>query len=394
MRILNKNNQLNLEKTPRELRLIFDILKNDYDINQQSFTHIDWSIFIELAMHHRIYPVLYGKLKSLAKGIDIPIFVMETLHEQYKRNTFQMLHFSAEMESVSQLFSKHQIPLLFLKGPTLGYDLYGDISLRTSGDLDVLVPMEKLIYTEKILCQAGYQKDDYIKTVLNDWKWRHHHVAYVHPVKKVKLEVHWRLNPGPGKEPTFNDLWKRKSQNSLTNSVIYTLGKEDLLLFLMTHGARHGWSRLRWLLDVHQLMNKELDWQSINKQFKTYRYSPIGGQALILTANLLNTKIPDELKSSFINRRSLNLAKQALFYFETMINLHTEPVPKDVASYHKHHLFSLMSIQQKLLFIMSILHPYPEDKETLPLPRQLHFLYFPLRPLLWAWRKTKAYAFP
>src|SRR5690625_6360136 len=86
--------------------------------------------------------------------------------------------------------------------------------------------MDKLLDAEEILCKAGYEKNDYIKTMLNDWKWRHHHVAYVHPVKKVKLEVHWRLNPGPGKEPTFNNLWKRKSQNSLTNSVIYTLGKE------------------------------------------------------------------------------------------------------------------------------------------------------------------------
>jgi len=390
---LDKGNCLNSEKISNELHLIFDLLKVDHDMNPQSFTHIDWNVFIDLAMHHRVYPVLYGKLNSLTKDMNIPISVIETLHEQYKRNTFQMLHFSAEVEYVSQLFTQYQIPLLFLKGPTLGHDLYGDISCRTSGDLDIFVPMDKLLDAEEILCKAGYEKNDYIKTMLNDWKWRHHHVAYIHPVKKIKLEVHWRLNPGPAKEPTFNELWKRKCRSNLTHDVIYTLGKEDLLLFLMIHGARHGWSRLRWLLDIHQLMNKELNWQMINKQFKTYHYSHISRQTLILAANLLGTKIPDELKSTFINRRSLNLAEQALFYFETMVNLHTEPVPEKIASYHKRHLFSLMSTQQKLLFMMSTLHPYPEDKETLPLPRQLHFLYFILRPLLWAWRKTKAYAF-
>ena len=57
--------------------------------------------------------------------------------------------------------------------------------------------------------------------------------------------------------------------------------------------------------------------------------------------------------------------------------------------YHKRHLFSLMSNQQKFLFIMSFLYPYPEDAEILPLPKYLHFLYFPLRPFLWAWRKSK-----
>lgn len=390
MRGLNK---LNLEEVPKELCLIFDLLKVNGDLNQESFTHIDWNLLIDLAMHHRVYPVLYGRLKVLSETTRIPTFVLESLSEQYRRNTFQMLHFSAEMNYVSQLFAQHQIPLLFLKGPTLGHDLYGDISLRTSGDLDVLVPIEELTYTEDILRQAGYKKDDYIKSVLNDWKWRHHHVTYIHPDKKIKLEVHWRLNPGPAKEPTFNDLWKRKKQSSLAHSVIYTLGNEDLLLFLTTHGARHGWSRLRWLLDIHQLLNKELNWKIVHKQFKTYHFSHIGGQALILSTEIFGTKIPDELKSSFINRRSLHLAKQALFYVKSMINLHTEPVPENIARYHKRHLFSLMSLQQKLLFMMSILHPYPEDKETLPLPRQLHFLYFPLRPFLWAWRKTKAYAF-
>jgi hypothetical protein len=75
-----------------------------------------------------------------------------------------------------------------------------------------------------------------------------------------------------------------------------------------------------------------------------------------------------------------------------MINLHTDPVPEEVLAYHSRHLFSLMSNQQKILFIMSQLYPYPIDAKTLPLPKFLHFLYFPLRPFLCLWRKTKKLA--
>ena len=106
-------------------------------------------------------------------------------------------------------------------------------------------------------------KDDYIVKVLNDWKWRHHHITYFHPQKKIKLEVHWRLNPGPGKEPCFNELWERKRISSLTSFPVYFLGREDLFLFLVSHGARHGWSRLRWLVDIHQLVKQELDWSKL-----------------------------------------------------------------------------------------------------------------------------------
>ena len=77
-----------------------------------------------------------------------------------------------------------------------------------------------------------------------------------------------------------------------------------------------------------------------------------------------------------------------------MVNLHTYPIPEDVAKYHKQYLFKLMSPQQKLIFILSFLYPYPDDAKTLPLPKKIHFLYFPLRPLLWAWRKTRKHALP
>ena len=83
------------------------------------------------------------------------------------------------------------------------------------------------------------------ESVLNDWKWRHHHVTYFHPQKKIKLEIHWRLNPGPAKEPSFRRImgWKR-IRVLLTSYPVYFLGREDLFLFLVSHGARHGWSRL------------------------------------------------------------------------------------------------------------------------------------------------------
>ena len=75
----------------------------------------------------------------------------------------------------------------------------------------------------------GYVKDDYIETILNDWKWRHHHVTYIHPKKEVKVEVHWRLNPGQGKEPSFQNYGIEKEISLLTTKPIYFLGKEDLI---------------------------------------------------------------------------------------------------------------------------------------------------------------------
>lgn len=386
---------LDLALLPKELRFLLEMMKvgNDNSLLINSMTNIDWNRFLELARHHRVYPLLYKKLKEIDEKL-VPPYVVQSLYEEYHKNTFRMLHLSGETECLSRLFTESKIRTLFLKGPVLGFELYGDISNRTSADIDILIPINDLDHMEEILLKIGYEKNDYILSVLNDWKWRHHHATYFHPNKRIKIEIHWRLNPGPAKEPSFDELWERRRISSLTSYPVYFLGREDLFLFLVTHGARHGWSRLRWLADIDQIVSKGLDWKALILLLKKFQYLHVGGQALILVSQLLNTTIIAEINSLTVGIRSRRLAQDALFYFKKMVNLHTNPIPEEVARYHRWHLFSLMSNQQKLLFIMSFLYPYPEDAEILPLPEKLHFLYFPLRPLLWIWRKTRKYALP
>ncbi|MRH42716.1 Renal dipeptidase [Aquibacillus halophilus] len=386
--------RLELAGISKELLLILEFLKRDEYaplIEPQLLINVDWNLFINLVNHHRLYPLLYRKLKLVKKGL-IPKFVIEYIEQKYKQNTFQMLLLSAEMEQISKLFNQGEIRSLFLKGPILAQELYGDVSLRTSSDLDILIPINKLENAERLLENLGYEKDDYIQTVLNDWKWRHHHVTYIHPEKRLKLEIHWRLNPGPSKEPSFEQLWERKTRSSLISYPVYLLGKEDLFLLLVSHGARHGWSRLRWLLDISQLLNQKLDWPKVGKLLRTYHFQNEGGQSVILASELLGSKISENMTSLLLGEKQSQLAQQATFYFKQMVNLHTNPVPNEIAVYHKRYLFSLMSVQRKIVFIVNFFHPYPEDAHTLPLPKQFHFLYFPLRPLLWAWRKMRQQA--
>ncbi len=384
---------LDLKNVPQELKLIIELMKegNEEYLKENSevlTSGVNWNHFIDLVFHHRLHPLMNAKLKLLDKH-NIPAAVFTSMNVAYKKNTFQMLHLSAEMQRVNQIFDDNQIRLLFLKGPVLAQELYGDISLRTSSDLDFLVPIEDLEASEALLSKLGYEKDDYIQTVLSDWRWRHHHVTYIHPVKGTKLEIHWRLHPGPGAEQTFDELWKRKIQSTPTAHPVYLLGKEDLFLFLTAHGARHGWSRLRWLIDIHQLVVQGLEWTKIHNLLKRYHIVQIGGQAIILSTELLNARVPKEVNKRFRTDRTKKLAQAAIYYLESMIHLHSEPLPEEVSEYHKRHLFSLMSFKQKALFILSFMYPYPEDAKTLPLPKSLHFLYFPLRPFLWAWRKLK-----
>ena len=61
------------------------------------------------------------KLKNISENF-IPSFVMDRLSHDYKKNTFQMLHLSGEMESLSKLFFNKNIKSIYLKGPVLAQE--------------------------------------------------------------------------------------------------------------------------------------------------------------------------------------------------------------------------------------------------------------------------------
>lgn len=384
------NHDLNLKKLPPELKLILKILSSGEtrDEPKMIIENINWDKFLELAMHHRLFPILYLKMKHMHSSA--PVYVIKALKQAYISNSFEMLKLTAEMKKISQLLNDTR--LLFLKGPVLAIDLYNDLSLRTSCDLDILVPLTDLNKVEKVLIDAGYEKDEYIHSILGDWKWRHHHFSYFHPEKMIKLEIHWRMNPGPGLEPTFDSLWERKRRSSIIDDPIYFLGIEDLFLFLVSHGARHGWSRLRWLMDIQRILMHKIDWRKLSHLLHRYGYYQLGGQAIILASNLMSVNIQGQMEKMVSGKRALSLAQQAIYYMETMVNLHSELLPDEISAYHRRHLYSQMSMRQRLLYILSLSFPYYTDLKTMPLPKPLHVLYFPLRPLLGALRKSKKQA--
>ncbi|SFC52330.1 Uncharacterised nucleotidyltransferase [Bacillus sp. OV322] len=387
-------NSFNLEKElfPNELKLLLEILameKEEIDdyFSSYSFKEIDWKLFLQLTMHHRVYPVIYSKLKMLDDKL-IPQFVVQTLYQEYHKNTFSMLALCGEMERISKLFTENHISTLFLKGPVIAADIYGDISLRTSKDLDIFIPIDSLQKADKLLLSSGYEKklEPYI---LNEWKWRIHHIVYYHPARNIQLEIHWRLNPFPSSEPKFKELWKRKRVSTITSHPVNFLGKEDLFLFLISHGSRHAWFRLRWLLDIDKLVRGGINLNKVNILLKNYQILHLVGQALILSSLLLKTPTNEDMNLLIVKSRSKELAYKALPFIKDIL-----PLDITMSSiYYKRYRLSLNSKNlQKIYSIMVLFYPSSADAMTLRLPKTLHFLYFPLRPFLWAIRKSRTNA--
>lgn len=378
---------------PKELKLILSMIRGDLtalspEELKAGLQGTDWQLFLRLVYHHRLYSVLYVKMKELNSAI-IPADVMESLRQQYTVNTFRMLHLTAEMEQVCGAFRERGIRNITLKGPALAHDLYGDVSMRTSKDLDILIPFDDVEAAEGILATLGYvSKEGERAPTVRSWKWREHHICYTHPVKRTQVEIHWRLNPDSGKETNFELLWKRSRFSSYTQTPVRMLEQEDLWAYLVTHGARHGWFRLRWLLDIDQMIRSmPLDVKKLERRLKAEGRLSIGSQALHLASDLLNTPLDVEYRSlmSLSDRTGKRLANEGAKFMNDMLES-----PADMKSYQSY-LFKLRSTKQKWFFFIERLYPSTWDVDQLPLPRSLFFLYFPLRPFLWFWRRIKRY---
>jgi hypothetical protein len=290
------------------------------------------------------------------------------------------------MAHIGQKLAGHNIRSLFLKGPVLAQDLYGDISLRTSRDLDFMVPIEQLAEADDLMAAEGYVKINEFDSILGDWKWREHHYTYDHPGKNIKIEMHWRMGPGPSTEPDFEELWTRARRSPLGEHVHY-LGREDLFLFLAAHGARHAWSRLRWLLDIKQLLAQQPDYSALIRLLHQYSYDSMGGQTVILASALLKAPVDPALSVLADKPKARRLAEQALFYVARMVNLNDPPLEPEVERHYKSYQPAILTPWHRFLHFAGFLYPYAADARTLPLPKPLHVLYFPLRPFLWTYRK-------
>ncbi|WP_338470951.1 nucleotidyltransferase family protein [Niallia sp. XMNu-256] len=382
---MNNDYCLNLSTVSKELNLLLELMRVDNEpIHQKWLPDIEWEILLQLARHHRVYPMVYSKLKNID---GIPSFVLQTLYKEYKLNTFKMLALSKEMEQLSKLFTENHIPLLFLKGPVIAAHLYGDLSLRTSKDLDILIQIKHIERVEEILIDLGYEKEPVLSVlpfVLNDWKWGKHHIVYYHPQKQMMLEIHWRLEPFPSKEPSFNELWERKRVSVITNEPVYFLGEEDLFTYLVSHGARHGWFRLRWLLDIDKMLRKGLDIEKSIQQLKQYHRGHVGGQALILTSELLRTPIEGDLKELTERSDARKLAQHSMEFINGMESIAAISSTKSYKRYR-------WSMNKADRFFKGLLLFYPNyaDVQTFKLPKYLHLLYFPLRPFLMVVRKIR-----
>lgn len=390
---MNIDWDLDVQDFPVELKLLLELMETDTETEAKSIAElssrqIDWKSFYSLTRHHRVYPTIHERLNQ-DQPLGLPAGMVQQLSLDYSRNALMMLQLSGKMKQVSEALDDHGIYALQLKGPALAEVLYGSLSRRTSKDLDILVHPDQIEQAELVLEQLGYVKTQEVSRVLSDWKWRHNHESFTHAETGIEIELHWRLNGDAGAEPSFYELWIRRQTLEFAGTSVHMLSNEDLMFYLTAHGARHAWFRLRWLADIDRLARMDLDWEKLTVLLRRYKCTHLVGQALILSAAMLNTPISREMAPLMSTDRPQDLARRVLIFIREKVSLCPEPESELLAQVYRNYLFSLRTPGQKAIFLARKMAPDTWDTQTIPLPRSLRFLYYPLHPFLLLHRRIQ-----
>lgn len=242
-------------------KLLLEILRASLKNEKTGFTDdmdIDWQQVLESANSHQITSLVYNSIdRDYFEKIDKKI-INDWKSNVIKLNMLQIYKVSRFYKILSDL-NKLNIEVIALKGIVIR-NYYPRPELRTMGDLDILVHKDDYCTVKEYILKSGF-------SIAND-----DHPIHTEFIDKsgISVEVHWKLiNNETYAYDTANfekNIWCGIEKFKINSTTINILGKEDFLLHLCIHMAKHlrgtGFG-LRQVYDVAAFCIKEgknIDW--------------------------------------------------------------------------------------------------------------------------------------
>jgi hypothetical protein len=177
----------------------------------------------------------------------------------------------AGLTAVAEL-RRRDIPVLVIKSLPQVEALYGDAGGRLTGDIDIVVPGDRMVEAYKTLVEMGWRlMDEHRLTVLTQTRgvdaairassW--HFVSPESDRIPTAIDLHPDWSEVEAKPAITPDLWQTASHVEIDGVDLYLVSPEDRLLILCCHAARSSLGD-RVLADIrHALADPNLQWERV-----------------------------------------------------------------------------------------------------------------------------------
>ena len=154
---------------------------------------IDWPRLLRRAESNRVGPLLFRNLREAPNAPAIPATILAALRSSYLRSMNVATRVATELGPIAHSFRAASIPMILLRGLSVGTTLYGDTALRPFTDVDLLILRRDLPSARRCMESTGCEiADDGLAPAY--FEKYHLHTTYRHKPSGVVFELHWALD--------------------------------------------------------------------------------------------------------------------------------------------------------------------------------------------------------
>jgi hypothetical protein len=280
--------------------------------------------------------------------------------------------------------------------------VYGDLSMREAGDLDLLVKKDDIVRAADLLVSMGHhpifptatpREAAYLKGLKGArrgryLRWHCEHHLFYEPTN-LNVDLHWAMSLREfSVSLDVEGMWNRAKPANIAGTEVLALSNEDLLIVLCLNGAKDCWERLDRVCDVARLLfncAEKLNWQGIFDHATGAGVARMLRVGLRLASELLGAPLPS-LAKCFVEQDA-EVEPLANSVMATLF----APEPK-TPSRAARSAFDLRLRERwgdRAHYCLAQFRPGVGDWAAVPLPDSLSFLHYVIRPFRLAMRHLR-----
>ena len=287
---------------------------------------IDWPRTVQLAEHNAVIPHVYARL-STARDL-VPNQALAQLRQGYQANARQTLWLTRELFRVLEQLQARGIAALPYKGPALAELVYGNVTQRQFGDIDIFVRAADVPKAKAAVLELGYghnlrlgvrEEQAYLRSG--------YEYTFDSPLGRNLLELQWQVLPRfYAVDFDMDGLFERAQTLAIGGRTLQTLGAEDMVLVLCVHAAKHAWIQLSWLCELALLAQLQpIRWEMVQQQARRLGVERMVSASFLLAEKLIGAPVPAAFQAQIDH--SASLVDQILPILCAGAGLSTESIP-------------------------------------------------------------------
>lgn len=261
---------------------------------------LEWGRFWGWVRPHGVAALVGRTLTTALPADAVPAHWRTRIEHDQRRQMLSNVSLLRTTVQIVQLLAAHGITAVPYKGVVLGWLLYGQVGMRHAGDVDILLRPEDVLAARRILTTESDLREAPITAEMSPatlalYLREFNTVSLEDRAADVLVELQWMLTrPYLNVPPASEQLLAELRPVQIGDTTLMQPPIETILLMLSVHAAKHGWSRLVWLVDVHELLTRypDLDWERVWQTAHAWRGERLLAATLALVAHLFARPLP------------------------------------------------------------------------------------------------------